>query len=110
MEYFDGSYLERWAFRNRNVSNTQTEADAITTTMQIMREALLKLRAEIEQVGETGAAAAGTVELDQTRVGRLSRMDALQALRALDLDLPTTATQKTPHERCSSLRLTNPGS
>lgn len=44
-----------------------------------MREALLKLRAEIEQVGETANDAASTVELDQTRVGRLSRMDALQA-------------------------------
>lgn len=30
-------------------------------------------------VSKTGAEAAGTVELDQTRVGRLSRMDAMQA-------------------------------
>lgn len=42
------------------------------------RTLLLARRAELEAVREQGDAAAATVELDQTRVGRLSRMDALQ--------------------------------
>ncbi len=42
------------------------------------RNLLLARRAELEAVREQGDAAAATVELDQTRVGRLSRMDALQ--------------------------------
>lgn len=42
------------------------------------RRRLLELQQELQGLRETGAAAAQTVELDQTRVGRLSRMDALQ--------------------------------
>ncbi len=44
-----------------------------------MRERLLKLRAELESVAATGDASAAVVELDQSKVGRLSRMDAMQA-------------------------------
>ena len=58
------------------------------------RELLLKRQSELMVLAETGAAAAQTVELDQTRVGRLSRMDALQgqamsqeALRRRELEL-----------------------
>ncbi len=40
MEIEDGSYLERWAFFNR--AFTQSEADAIVTSIQLMREALMK--------------------------------------------------------------------
>ena len=40
---------------------------------------LLQLRSELESVAETGDKSAETVELDQSRVGRLSRMDAMQA-------------------------------
>jgi DnaK suppressor protein len=43
------------------------------------RELLLKLRAELEAVAQSGDESAGVVELDQSKVGRLSRMDALQA-------------------------------
>jgi DnaK suppressor protein len=43
------------------------------------RVLLIEQRDEILQVRETGDRAAGTVELDQARVGRLSRMDAMQA-------------------------------
>lgn len=43
------------------------------------REQLLKLRAELEAVAESGNESAGVVELDQSKVGRLSRMDAMQA-------------------------------
>lgn len=44
-----------------------------------MRARLIELRAELEALVATGDASADVVELDQTRVGRLSRMDALQA-------------------------------
>ena len=40
---------------------------------------LLKRRDELLDTVEQGDEAAGTVELDQTKVGRLSRMDALQS-------------------------------
>lgn len=39
---------------------------------------LLELRTEIEALAEMRKEAGSTVELDQTRTGRLSRMDALQ--------------------------------
>ena len=42
------------------------------------RALLLQRRAALQQVVQIGDEAASTVELDQTRVGRLSRMDALQ--------------------------------
>jgi DnaK suppressor protein len=42
------------------------------------REKILQLRAELESVSDTVAAASETVELDQSKVGRLSRMDAMQ--------------------------------
>ena len=43
------------------------------------REKLLALREELVAERQEGDAASRTVELDQSRVGRLSRMDALQA-------------------------------
>jgi len=42
------------------------------------RQLLLQRKLELEDVADTGDAASATVELDQSRVGRLSRMDALQ--------------------------------
>ncbi len=42
------------------------------------RYLLLQRRAKLQDIAKTGEAAARTVVLDQTRVGRLSRMDALQ--------------------------------
>ena len=44
-----------------------------------VRQRLLALRDELQQHLDTNADASDTVELDQTRVGRLSRIDALQA-------------------------------
>lgn len=44
-----------------------------------MRERLLKLREELASLASTSERSAEVVELDQSRVGRLSRMDALQA-------------------------------
>ena len=43
------------------------------------KKRLIELRGELEALQSTGDEAARTVELDQARVGRLSRMDALQA-------------------------------
>ena len=42
------------------------------------RALLLAKRACLEQISESAGEAAATVTLDQTRVGRVSRMDALQ--------------------------------
>jgi DnaK suppressor protein len=43
------------------------------------REQLMRLRDELAAAEEGGEEATKPVELDQTRVGRLSRMDAIQA-------------------------------
>lgn len=43
------------------------------------RKLLLQNRDKLNTILQTTAEAASTVELDQSRVGRLSRMDALQA-------------------------------
>ena len=43
-----------------------------------LKALLLKQREALMELEQTGAEAAAVVELDQTRVGRLSRMDALQ--------------------------------
>ena len=43
------------------------------------RDKLLALRVELESQAETGRDSAAVVELDQSKVGRLSRMDAMQA-------------------------------
>ena len=42
------------------------------------RDKLLALRAELQSIAETGEEAAAVVELDQSKVGRLSRIDAMQ--------------------------------
>ena len=42
------------------------------------RDRLVALQAELEERAEHNSDALGTVELDQNRLGRLSRMDALQ--------------------------------
>lgn len=44
-----------------------------------IRQQLLDLRAEIEAQTQLNAGATDAVELDQSRMGRLSRMDAMQA-------------------------------
>ena len=44
-----------------------------------MKDRLERRREELAHLTESGAGARRPVELDQTRVGRLSRMDALQS-------------------------------
>ena len=46
--------------------------------LQGFRKRLLQLQQELHSLQQTGSEAAQVVELDQTSVGRLSRMDALQ--------------------------------
>lgn len=46
--------------------------------IQELKNILLKQQEDLAALEQTGADAASVVELDQTRVGRLSRMDALQ--------------------------------
>jgi DnaK suppressor protein len=45
---------------------------------QHFKKALLSLRSDLLAVEQSGQEAAQTVELDQTTIGRVSRMDALQ--------------------------------
>ena len=45
----------------------------------VLRERLERLRQQLREELAGGSEAGATVELDQARVGRLSRMDALQA-------------------------------
>lgn len=45
---------------------------------QHFKQALLSLRSDLLAVEQSGQEAAQTVELDQTTIGRVSRMDALQ--------------------------------
>jgi DnaK suppressor protein len=49
------------------------------TDLEARRQQLAALRTELEAVAETGDKSAQIVELDQSKVGRLSRMDAMQA-------------------------------
>ena len=53
--------------------------------LQRFNSLLLKLRSELLEEVETGQQAEEVVELDQARVGRLSRMDAMQA-QAMSLE------------------------
>ncbi len=55
-------------------------------SLSALRERLLQKQRELLNLDETSRDAAKTVELDQTRVGRLSRMDALQG-QAMSLEL-----------------------
>lgn len=50
-----------------------------TPDKEFFRALLVSLRDSLQGIERTGEEAAQTVELDQTRVGRLSRMDAMQA-------------------------------
>jgi len=50
----------------------------VNTNLQILREQLLQELRDIEAIAAGADAAAQTVALDQARVGRLSRMDAMQ--------------------------------
>jgi len=59
--------------------------DLSDNDLQRFKSLLLKLKAELLEAGKTGQQAEEVVELDQARVGRLSRMDAMQA-QAMSLE------------------------
>ena len=50
-----------------------------TAKISTLKQKLLDQQASLLSVADAGAEAAQPVELDQARVGRLSRMDAMQA-------------------------------
>ena len=58
-----------------------------------LKAKLVAERAELLATASTNATAAAPVELDQSRVGRLSRMDAMQA-QAMSLATQQRATQR----------------
>ena len=62
-------------------------------TMNNYRKILLALQKELLQAQETGDQAEQTVELDQASVGRLSRMDAMQA-QAMSIETGRRRRQK----------------
>lgn len=47
-------------------------------TLEQFRQRLLQLRSELQELEAAGQETKGPVELDQAKVGRLSRMDAMQ--------------------------------
>jgi DnaK suppressor protein len=47
--------------------------------MESLKRKLIEMREELERIAATGDASVAVVELDQSKVGRLSRMDAMQA-------------------------------
>jgi DnaK suppressor protein len=47
--------------------------------MNAMKQKLAAMREELESIADTGDDSAAVVELDQAKVGRLSRMDAVPA-------------------------------
>jgi DnaK suppressor protein len=51
----------------------------MTVQNEIARKRLLQLRHELEEAAAANEQASAVVELDQSKVGRLSRMDAMQA-------------------------------
>jgi len=61
--------------------------------MKNYKKILLALKQALLKAQETGDQAEQTVELDQTRVGRLSRMDALQA-QAMSIETGRRRRQK----------------
>jgi len=63
---------------NGNDGNNDSDGDS-DGDREFFRARLIEQRDELLRVRETGEQAAGTVELDQGKVGRLSRMDAMQA-------------------------------
>ena len=67
--------------------------DKQTLDLRAIREQLMKLRDDLTSIEATGDEAASTVELDQTRVGRLSRMDAMQA-QAMSIDAKRRRNEK----------------
>jgi len=76
--------LTRYCTMNKNHNKYRVKLEALQRTLQ--------------DVHSSGEQAAKTVELDQTRVGRLSRMDAMQAQA---ISIATNSRRKTEMYRIS---------
>jgi hypothetical protein len=55
MEFMDGTYLERWDFSNNNVIPSQSDAETMAVTIQMMREAAAKKKIVLYRTGEADA-------------------------------------------------------
>jgi DnaK suppressor protein len=62
-----------WSLPEMSLANMFTDEESAA-----IKNRLLRLQQELQGLQKTGEQAASVVELDQTSVGRLSRMDALQ--------------------------------
>ena len=88
---------QRW------ISQNVVEVILDNKQVEAFRQQLLDLQKDLAALKTTAAAASGVVELDQTSVGRLSRMDALQGQamskeqgrrRALELEMISAALRR----------------
>ena len=90
--------------------------------LQRLKLLLMQQKKELLQAGETGHQAEEIVELDQARIGRLSRMDALQAQEMsretgrrrrqhlLEIDAALTRVENDEYGNCFECgELINPG-
>jgi len=78
MHYMDGSYLERWDFRNRDVSPIQTETEAMHASIQLMREALSKGKMINFQTGPGSSPSVTEPTSDSESVMKAYYQEALQ--------------------------------
>ena len=70
------------ARREVGVTSGERSIDTVSDpgiNIESMKKRLIEQREALLEVSESSTEAAQTVELDQSRVGRVSRMDALQA-------------------------------
>ena len=72
--------VECYCFRDKNLSGV-SDIDHATIKSKLLQE-----REDLKTLDVTSSEAAQPVELDQSRVGRLSRMDAMQA-QAMSLEI-----------------------
>lgn len=69
-------YPDKYATFGHDKDHRQSSMEQ--TQLETFREALILLKDELEQLHRESLEASDTVVLDQSKVGRLSRMDALQ--------------------------------
>jgi|GEM_PF-98007 len=74
-----GKWLQSCLNKVTGIATLYPNMDFSETQLRHFETLLLGRREEFLTAGETGRDAEKVVELDQTRVGRLSRMDAMQA-------------------------------
>ena len=72
MTHTDAKLIEKHSLETNKLPRNPPDTDPL-------RRLLLKSRETLSRAEETGEEAEQTVVLDQSRVGRLSRMDAMQA-------------------------------